>query len=271
MRRMEEDKRNQQTAAARSPAGVPTQQRASKQQKYRAQPPPKREEVEKLAASANSSKSKGRSVADQPPGGSQPCPKCCQPLALKPSQDKFGCPACRGIFLAATGDHIGELVVSSNGQVAPKLYDWFLESQQRGKRDSQASEALGAAASVAVQDVIQEVVDEEAEDVLLQVLEEIEAAEAAAARLSDPPHDALHRPEVADDAASVAAAAAAGAGSASDFLDSFVSALDDFEKVGGLSSLCRDSRGSSHRPAFVFALALLVRMRHARVSAMSLD
>jgi hypothetical protein len=34
-----------------------------------------------------------------PSNNSHPCPKCGQPLKVKPTQEKFGCPKCKGIFV----------------------------------------------------------------------------------------------------------------------------------------------------------------------------
>jgi hypothetical protein len=55
-----------------------------------------------------------------------PCPRCKHPLTIKPSQKKFGCPTCNGIFLASSSMCIGKLVLDpATGQKTPKLHSWY--------------------------------------------------------------------------------------------------------------------------------------------------
>jgi transcriptional regulator ATRX len=53
----------------------------------------------------------------------KPCPRCNQPLTIKPTQEKFGCPSCKGIFRASSSACIGELVTDpATGATVPRLF-----------------------------------------------------------------------------------------------------------------------------------------------------
>jgi len=53
----------------------------------------------------------------------KPCPRCKQPLTIKPTQKNFGCPSCSGIFKACTGACIGELITDPlTGCQLPRLF-----------------------------------------------------------------------------------------------------------------------------------------------------
>ena len=68
----------------------------------------------------------------------KPCPRCKQPLTIKPSQEKFGCPNCNGIFLASSSMCIGKLVLDpATGQKTPKLHSWYNNNSNGGKLSPQ--------------------------------------------------------------------------------------------------------------------------------------